>query len=234
MLFALVYRLLRRMVRLVAGSSNELDIDVEVVVLRHQLSELKRQVGRPRLPPRPAVHGRVGGALPRARWSAFVVSPQTPFAGTGSWYDGSGTSVGYQREAYHPSPARFETSSCGWGGRTPVGVHPDPGRARQARHQGLRDQDPDAAASGRPRSGPPTRRPHRERVSAYPGRRHARAGLLHCGDSLASDALRALRDSHRDASGDDSRRHQEPRLGVGHPARPRPDGGGATFEASGS
>lgn len=49
MLVALVYLFLRRVVQLVAGSSNHLDADVEVVVLRHQLMVLKRQVGRPRL-----------------------------------------------------------------------------------------------------------------------------------------------------------------------------------------
>ena len=49
MLFALVYLLLRRVVWLTAGSSNELNAEVELVVLRHQLQVLKRQVGRPRL-----------------------------------------------------------------------------------------------------------------------------------------------------------------------------------------
>jgi len=45
-----VYLLLRRVVWLTAGSSNELlNAEVALVVLRHQLKVLKRQVGRPRL-----------------------------------------------------------------------------------------------------------------------------------------------------------------------------------------
>jgi hypothetical protein len=85
-LFALVYLLLRRVVRLIAGSSNdELSTEVELLVLRHQLKVLKRQVGRPRLRrsdrrswPRSAGSFLVLGG-PRS-WSAHRRS----FGGTGS------------------------------------------------------------------------------------------------------------------------------------------------------
>ncbi len=78
MLFALVFLLLRRLVVLAAGSSHGRHSDIEVLVLRHQLSLLKRQVGRPRLRRRDRLFlAAVSRALPRPRWSAFLVSPQT-------------------------------------------------------------------------------------------------------------------------------------------------------------
>jgi hypothetical protein len=78
-LFALAYLLLRRVIWLTAGSSNELlNTEVELVVLRHQLKVLKRQVGRPQLRRRDRVFmAAISRALPRARWSSFLVSPQT-------------------------------------------------------------------------------------------------------------------------------------------------------------
>jgi len=74
-LFGLVYLLLPRVVRLIAGSNELMNIEVEVVVLRHQLKVLKRQVGRPGLRRRDRFFmAAISRALPRARWSSFVVS----------------------------------------------------------------------------------------------------------------------------------------------------------------
>lgn len=78
MLFAFAYLLLRRVVRLFARSSYDLNTDLEVVVLRHQLMVLKRQLGKPHLRRRDRVFmAAISRALPRARWSSFLVRPQT-------------------------------------------------------------------------------------------------------------------------------------------------------------
>ena len=180
MVFALVYLLLRRLVGWTATSSNEqLDTEVELVVLRHQLKVLRRQMGRPRLRRQDRLFmAAISRVLPRARWAAFGSAPRRSFGGTGSWCGGSGPFGEGPPEAGHRSQARFATSSCGWAGRIPGGVHQDPGRARQARHPGLGDQDPDAAARQWHRSGSPPGRSHLEHVPALPGRRDPRAGLL--------------------------------------------------------
>jgi putative transposase len=77
-LFALIYLLVRRAVRLAAGSASDLHNDIEIMVLRHQLGVLERQVGRPRLRRRDRLFmAAISRVLPRPRWSSFVVSPQT-------------------------------------------------------------------------------------------------------------------------------------------------------------
>jgi putative transposase len=77
MLFALVYWLLRRLIGLTAGSPESRHNDVEVLVL-HQLAVLKRQVSRPRLRQRDRLLlAALSRMLPRQRWSAFLVRPQT-------------------------------------------------------------------------------------------------------------------------------------------------------------
>jgi putative transposase len=78
-LFALVYLLLRRVVGWMAGSSNDrMNTEVELVVLRHQLKILTRQLSRPQLRHRDRVFmAAISRILPRARWSSFLISPKT-------------------------------------------------------------------------------------------------------------------------------------------------------------
>jgi len=52
--------------------------DLEIIVLRHQLAVLRRQTHRPKLQPADrALLAAVSRILPRARWSCFLVKPET-------------------------------------------------------------------------------------------------------------------------------------------------------------
>jgi putative transposase len=85
LLFALVYLVLRRRVRLVVGPSDDLNADVELIVLHQQLKVLKRQVGRPRLRLGDRLFiTEISMVLARTRWSSFLVRPQTLLRWTGS------------------------------------------------------------------------------------------------------------------------------------------------------
>ena len=74
-----LYRLARRAFELVRVHRMEaVAKDMEILVLRHQLSVLGRQVGRPRLTwSDRAVIALFSHLVPRERWSCFLVTPST-------------------------------------------------------------------------------------------------------------------------------------------------------------
>jgi hypothetical protein len=75
LLLRFLHRLLQLLVlRLRAANAK----DVELVVLRHQLAVLRRQVGRPRFDDADrAVLAALSRVLPRSRWQVFLVRPET-------------------------------------------------------------------------------------------------------------------------------------------------------------
>src|SRR2546430_15508602 len=79
MVFSFLYVVLRRLLELLAlRRRGEAQKDLEIVVLRHQLSVLRRQVKRPVF--RPADRAFMAGAsrvLSRERWRSFLVRPET-------------------------------------------------------------------------------------------------------------------------------------------------------------
>jgi putative transposase len=76
--FFVVYLLMRRLLRVLAGSSAVAALEVENAVLRHQLVVLRRAVKRPPLRRRDRVLlAAASGLLPRGRWPVLLVSPQT-------------------------------------------------------------------------------------------------------------------------------------------------------------
>jgi putative transposase len=79
MLSKLAYLTLCRSIQLlVLLARGEAAKDLEILVLRHQLTVLRRQVQRPRLEPADrALLAAASRALPRGRWSCFFVKPET-------------------------------------------------------------------------------------------------------------------------------------------------------------
>lgn len=76
---SLLYWALRRLLELVVlRFRSEREKDVEIVLLRHQLQVLQRQVARPRLNQADrAVLAAFSRVLPRERWASFFVTPAT-------------------------------------------------------------------------------------------------------------------------------------------------------------
>jgi transposase InsO family protein len=77
----ITFLLVRKLLRLVGIGPTPDEKDVEIAVLRHQLSVLKRQVARPRFSPTDrAVLATLARLLPRERWATFLVTPATLLA----------------------------------------------------------------------------------------------------------------------------------------------------------
>jgi putative transposase len=79
MALSFLYLMARRLVGMLLGSLRSQHAkDVEIAVLRHQLTVLRRQVKRPEFRPADrALLAALARALPRRRWSAFLVTPDT-------------------------------------------------------------------------------------------------------------------------------------------------------------
>jgi hypothetical protein len=75
MLYALLYAIIRRLLGL-GGISTV--AEAEVLVLRHELAVLRRQIKRPKLRRRDKLFlAAMSRMLPRERWAAFIVTPAT-------------------------------------------------------------------------------------------------------------------------------------------------------------
>lgn len=79
MMLSFLYVVLRRLLQLlVLSRRSEAEKDLEIVVLRHQLAVLRRQVKRPVFQPADrAFMAAASQILSRKRWRSFLVRPET-------------------------------------------------------------------------------------------------------------------------------------------------------------
>ena len=79
MALSFLYRLVRRVAEFVRiHRMDDLAKDAEILVLRHQLAILRRQASRPRLSwTDRALIAALARMVPRERWAAFLVTPET-------------------------------------------------------------------------------------------------------------------------------------------------------------
>jgi hypothetical protein len=126
MLYALFYAIIRRVLRLSGISS---DADAEVLVLRHELAVLRRQIKRPKLRRRDKLFlSAMSRMLPRERWAAFIVTPATLVR----WHPRARSAqVDLQASAWTGTPAhrlRHQGADRAHGkGEPPLGVRADQG-----------------------------------------------------------------------------------------------------------
>jgi putative transposase len=123
MALSFLYLMARQLVGVLPGSlRTEHAKDVEIAVLRHQLSVLRRQVQRAEFRPADrALLALLSRALPRSHWSTFLVTPGTILR----WHRRLVT-----RKWTHPSPRggrppladHLVALTCDWHGRILDGV----------------------------------------------------------------------------------------------------------------
>jgi putative transposase len=149
MLFSFIYLVFVSLLKLLVGSRRPAQVkDLELIVLRHQIEVLGRQVQRPRL--RPADRALLAAAMAcssrRRPWRAGIVI----------WCGGGGPTVA-RGQAGRRSMRRGVSSCCGWRARTRAGaISGSPASLRSSASPSRRA--PFAACSRGPILGPAPRR----------------------------------------------------------------------------
>jgi putative transposase len=223
----LAYLMLCRSIQLLALlARGDAAKDLEILLLRHQLTVLRRQTPRPKLQPADrALLAAVSRVLPRTHWSSFLVRPETLLRWHRQLVKGVWT---YPRRGPGRPPldpevqqliVRLAKENPRWGYqrvqgellRLGVRVSASAIRCTLRRH-GL---DP---------------APRRAATTWRAFLRQQAAGilacdLLHCRHRVAAAAVRAVLHRVRHPPGPPGRGDRQPQRSVGHPAGPQPAAG---------
>ena len=224
MLFSLVYFLVGRV--LGTGQRPDEGREIELLVLRHQVRVLQRQVKRPRLRRLDRLLlAAASKAMPRGQWSSFVLRPRdSPPLAPGA----RPQEVDIQEER-PPRPATDRPRGQRPGrpvgpGESPVGLPAHPRRAAEAGHRGLGDDRADDPAPPRLGSGSTPVRPDVDRVPPLASLRHPGLRSVHRGDAPAEDALCRVLHRGLDEASARGGRDGTSRLCVSHAAGQEPNG----------
>jgi putative transposase len=226
MVFSFLYRAVRALLGALVRSRRGLrGNDIELLVLRHELEILGRQVARPKLKPADrALLAAAARHLPRSSRGVLLVTPRTLLRWHQTlvrrrWRQPTG------RRGRPRLPAEVRQPVLRLAGRIHVGPSADLRRAREAPRPRVADKHPAPALPGATGAGAEARGAKLARIRARSGGEHRGLRLLHRRQHLPSPLLRAPRHHAREPAHPAGRLHGQPDRRLGNPAgtqsRPR-------------
>ena len=223
MVFSFVYLVFVSLLKLLLRSGRRVDVkDIELLLLRHQLDVMGRQVERRnlRLSDRAVLAG-AGRLLPPRRRHGLLVTPQTLRVGTASLCGGDGHTRARGQGARRSTPERASLC-CGWRARTRAGAIS--GSPASSTSSGSRSRQARSAACSRaPSSG--RRRDARAPAGVSSCARRRRASSRATSSALRPPCCAATTCSSSSScrpAACTSPRHRQPGRPLGHPAGAQP------------
>ncbi len=218
----ITFLLIRKLLLLLGIGPTSDEKDVEIAVLRHQLSVMHRQVARPRFSPTDrAVLATLAKLLPRNAGEHSSSHPRRCCVGIASSWLGTGRSLASAAVPTTHSMTRSLSSS--FVSREPaVGLSPHRWRMSKARRLRLCDECPERASTSSPQTGTTPNESDVDRVPSRPSCRHARVRLLLRRHREPSTDLCLVLHRSRGTQGLPRWCDRAPDRELGHPTRAQP------------